>query len=55
MHAAWVEQLADGGRLVVPIVDRQSGAGWLFSYEKLDGELVELAKSPCGFLPMRRI
>jgi protein-L-isoaspartate(D-aspartate) O-methyltransferase len=55
IYAAWIEQLVDRGRLVVPIVDRRSGVGSLFLFEKREGELIELAKSPCGFLPMRRI
>jgi protein-L-isoaspartate(D-aspartate) O-methyltransferase len=55
LHAAWFEQLVDDGRLVVPIVDRRSGVGSLYLFEKRDGELVELAKSQCAFLPMRRI
>jgi protein-L-isoaspartate(D-aspartate) O-methyltransferase len=49
---AWVDQLADGGRLVVPLVD---GGGWGASviFDKVDGELVRGAEVPCGFLLIR--
>ena len=52
---AWVEQLTDRGRLVVPIVDQCSGVGSLFAFEKVEGELHQVAKSRCGFLPIRRL
>jgi protein-L-isoaspartate(D-aspartate) O-methyltransferase len=50
---AWVEQLADEGRLVVPLVD-QDGVGSIIAFEKIDNDLVQLAERPCVFLPMRR-
>jgi protein-L-isoaspartate(D-aspartate) O-methyltransferase len=51
---AWVEQLVEGGRLVLPVVDQDSGVGSMIAFAKIDGALVKLAESPCGFLPMRR-
>ena len=49
---AWSEQLVEGGRLVVPVVD-EAGVGTVVTSEKRDGEMVVLARIPCGFLPMR--
>lgn len=50
---AWVEQLAEGGRLVVPVVD-ESGAGSSLAYVKRDGRLVGEGGTPCRFVPLRQ-
>jgi protein-L-isoaspartate(D-aspartate) O-methyltransferase len=50
--AAWNAQLRDGGRLVVPIVDT-AGVGSIVCFDKIGGDLVRGAESPCGFLPIR--
>jgi len=49
---SWTEQLAAGGRLVVPIVEPH-GVGSIVVFDKIAGELERGAESPCGFLPMR--
>lgn len=49
---AWREQLAAGGRLVVPITGRD-GMGVCITYEDVGGELVERGSTPCGFVPLR--
>lgn len=49
----WKEQLADGGRLVVPIVD-EKGVGSIVVFDKVDGEFLFRHQMPCGFLPMRQ-
>ena len=49
---AWREQLAVGGRLVVPITG-SDGTGLCITYEEVGGELVERASTPCGFVPLR--
>lgn len=49
---AWVDQLGDGGRLVVPVVG-DDGRGTLHQYTLEAGRLLEQATMPCGFLPMR--
>lgn len=49
----WKEQLRDGGRLVVPIVDDQ-GVGSVVVFDKVDGELVRRSETPCRFLPLRQ-
>ena len=49
---AWVDQLRPGGRLVVPVVDRD-GMGWVHCLVERDGRLEERTRVPCGFLPMR--
>ena len=49
---AWRQQLRDGGRLVVPLVDDR-GVGLIVSFDKVGNELVQLATAPCGFLPLR--
>jgi protein-L-isoaspartate(D-aspartate) O-methyltransferase len=45
-----VEQLADGGRLVIPIASR--GADILTQYVRLDGRLVTNVIGPCRFVPL---
>jgi protein-L-isoaspartate(D-aspartate) O-methyltransferase len=50
---SWKEQLAEQGRLVVPVVV-ETGVGSILVFDKLDGELVYREQTPCGFLPMRR-
>jgi protein-L-isoaspartate(D-aspartate) O-methyltransferase len=49
---AWIAQLAAGGRMVVPIVDRR-GRGLIVTFEECGGELVHSAGAPCGFVPLR--
>ena len=49
---AWIEQIALGGRLVVPIT-RSDRHGRCITYEKAGDGLVELASTPCGFVPLR--
>lgn len=49
---AWHEQLQDGGRLVVPVVDPE-GIGTIRCLVKQNGALKEVSSMPCGFLPMR--
>jgi protein-L-isoaspartate(D-aspartate) O-methyltransferase len=51
---AWEQQLVDGGRLVVPIVDPKSGAGVVRVFDQSPGGLDAIADLPCGFLPLRR-
>lgn len=48
----WKQQLVDGGRLVVPIVDSR-GVGSVIAFDKVDGELVPGPGTPCRFLPLR--
>jgi len=50
---AWVEQLADGGRLVVPL--RTKGLNLSWALEHADGYLVGRAPMPCGFVPMQGV
>jgi protein-L-isoaspartate(D-aspartate) O-methyltransferase len=50
--SAWMAQLGNGGRLVVPIVD-EDGVGSIQVFEKLDDALLRRAAIPCGFLPIR--
>ena len=49
---AWVEQVRDGGRLVVPIVDAH-GSGDVVCLVKRETALQEIARIPCRFLPLR--
>ncbi len=48
----WSEQLADSGRLLVPIVDA-GGVGSVMGFDKVAGRLVATADIPCAFLPLR--
>ena len=48
----WSTQLVDGGRMVVPIVDHH-GVGSIVVFEKVGGELIRGAETPCAFLPIR--
>ncbi|MGH3871110.1 MAG: methyltransferase, FxLD system [Pseudonocardiaceae bacterium] len=47
----WVEQLAEGGRLVVPL--RTKGLNLSWALEHADGHLAGRAPMPCGFVPMQ--
>ncbi|MGH9079197.1 MAG: class I SAM-dependent methyltransferase [Acidimicrobiales bacterium] len=49
---AWIGQLADAGRLVVPLVDHR-GVGLIVVLEEVGGELVHSTGAPCGFIPLR--
>jgi protein-L-isoaspartate(D-aspartate) O-methyltransferase len=49
---AWRTQLADGGRLVVPIVNA-AGIGRSVLFEKIDGTMRRGDERPCGFLALR--
>jgi protein-L-isoaspartate(D-aspartate) O-methyltransferase len=48
---AWVEQLAGGGRLVVPLRTKGLGRSWVL--EHTDGYLTGCGPMPCGFVPMQ--
>ncbi len=52
LAGAWRSQLAEGGRLVVPVVDAD-GIGVSVSFGKVGGELVRQDEQPCGFLLLR--
>ena len=52
VSTAWAEQLVDGGRLVVPVVDAD-GVGSVLVLDKVGPELVRRGEIPCGFLPLR--
>ena len=45
-----LEQLADGGRLVIPIAAR--GADMLTVYGRRDGEVTTEVIGPCRFVPL---
>jgi protein-L-isoaspartate(D-aspartate) O-methyltransferase len=45
-----IEQLAPGGRLVVPVASR--GADMLTQYRRRDGEVVTQVIGPCRFVPL---
>ncbi|MGH3921710.1 MAG: methyltransferase, FxLD system, partial [Pseudonocardiaceae bacterium] len=49
----WVEQLAEGGRLVVPL--RTKGLGRSWALERSGGHLVSRDRMMCGFVPMQGI
>jgi protein-L-isoaspartate(D-aspartate) O-methyltransferase len=49
---AWIGQLADGGRLVVPLVDHR-GVGLIVVFEEVEGELRRSPGVACGFIPLR--
>ena len=49
---AWIEELREGGRLVVPITGR-SGSGMSRTYVNTAGGLELLREIPCGFVPLR--
>lgn len=49
---AWRTQLAEGGRLVTPIVD-EGGVGRIRTFDKISGRMTLRSERPCGFLPMR--
>lgn len=49
--SAWMEQLADSGRLVVPM--RTKGLGRSWALERSDGYLVGRDPMKCGFVPMQ--
>jgi len=52
IEPAWVDQLAVGGRLVVPVVGGD-GIGTISCLVKRADGLDEIATLPCGFLPLR--
>lgn len=49
---AWIEQLVEGGRMVVPVVNSY-GDGISVMFEMVDGELEARNGRPCGFVPLR--
>jgi protein-L-isoaspartate(D-aspartate) O-methyltransferase len=49
---AWTAQLAEGGRLVVPIVD-EHGEGASVVFDKTEGSLVRREERPCRFVLLR--
>ena len=50
--ASWPDQLVDGGRLIVPIVDA-AGVGEIRCLVMSGGRVDVIATMPCGFLPLR--
>jgi protein-L-isoaspartate(D-aspartate) O-methyltransferase len=48
---SWIQQLADGGRLLVPLSVR--GAQRSVAFEQMDGALASVSIIDCGFMPMR--
>jgi protein-L-isoaspartate(D-aspartate) O-methyltransferase len=48
---AWIGQLAEGGRLVVPL--RIHGYTWSIPFTKRDGVLVANTYTVCGFVPVQ--
>jgi protein-L-isoaspartate(D-aspartate) O-methyltransferase len=52
VEESWANQLREGGRLVVPVAPG-GGMGTCFAFEKRDGRLHELERTPCGFVPLR--
>ena len=52
VQASWAEQLTDGGRLVVPIVD-DHGVGSVVVFDKVAGFLHRGRETPCGFVLLR--
>jgi protein-L-isoaspartate(D-aspartate) O-methyltransferase len=48
---AWTEQLADGGRIVLPLALR--GVQQSVAFERDDAGLVSVSVVPCGFMPLR--
>jgi protein-L-isoaspartate(D-aspartate) O-methyltransferase len=48
----WSEQLADSGRLVVPVGDDR-GLGLIVVFDKIEGALVRCSETTCGFLLIR--
>ncbi len=53
IEEVWGDQLHDGGRLVVPVVDSHA-VGEIHCLVKQAAGLEEITSMPCGFLPMRR-
>ncbi|MFJ2112963.1 MULTISPECIES: methyltransferase, FxLD system [unclassified Streptomyces] len=51
LAAAWVEQLAENGRIVVPL--RLRGLTWSVALQREEGRLVARDFEVCGFVPMR--
>lgn len=49
---AWADQLREGGRLVVPLVDPH-GVGSVVAFDKEAGELQPEVGTACAFLPLR--
>ena len=49
---AWRDQLADGGRLVVPLVDAW-GLGVSVAFEKCGSQLLRQDEVPCAFIVLR--
>jgi protein-L-isoaspartate(D-aspartate) O-methyltransferase len=49
---AWIDQLAEAGRMVVPLVN-PFGEGMAVMFEMVGGELEARSGRPCGFVPLR--
>jgi protein-L-isoaspartate(D-aspartate) O-methyltransferase len=49
---AWIGQLAEGGRIVVPLVNVH-GDGMAVMFEMTEGVLESRSGRPCGFVPLR--
>ncbi|MFD7341776.1 methyltransferase, FxLD system [Streptomyces violascens] len=50
---AWIDQLAEGGRLIVPL--RIHGYTWVIGFEKQRGLLVSRSFRVCQFVPMQGV
>ncbi|MDG4787676.1 methyltransferase, FxLD system [Micromonospora sp. WMMD1102] len=55
ISAGWWEQLADGGRIVVPLRVHESGLTRCFAFDRTDPHQLVSTTTPlvCGFVPMR--
>jgi protein-L-isoaspartate(D-aspartate) O-methyltransferase len=51
---AWIDQLAEGGRMVVPLVNLH-GDGMAVMFEMREGVLDARSGRPCGFVPLRSL
>ena len=51
---AWLEQLADGGRLVAPVYDGSSRSQVLVVVDRVGGRVVRRTEEPVRFVPLRR-
>ena len=49
---AWIDQLAEGGRMVVPLINLH-GDGMAVMFEMNEGVLDARSGRPCGFVPLR--
>lgn len=52
LSEAWTQQLAEGGRVVAPVVG-EDGVGSVVVLDEVDGDVACRSAIPCGFLLMR--